>query len=219
MRTIVYVDGFNLYYRALKKRPQHRWLNLKALAEAVLRAENQVIKVNYYTARASGKLDPDLPRRQQTYFNALETVPEVEIVEGNFLAKKAWAQMAPAPQNGKPPFQPWPNVVRIVKTEEKGSDVNLGAHLVRDAYTGAFDVAAVVTNDTDLVEPVRIVAQDVGKPVGILSPDAQVAKSLADVASFQRFIRTGHLSDAQFPDVIPREGEADLQRPSTWVVR
>ena len=219
MRTIVYVDGFNLYYRALKKRPQYRWLDLKAMAEAVLQAQNQVIKVNYYTARASGKLDPEIPRRQQTYFNALETVSEIEIVEGNFLAKKAWAQMAPPPQGGKPPFQPWPNVVRIVKTEEKGSDVNLGAHLVRDAYTHAFDVAAVVTNDTDLVEPVRIVAKEVGKPVGILSPDAQVAKSLADVATFQRFIRTGHLSAAQFPDTIPRVGASDLQRPAKWAVR
>ena len=219
MRTIVYIDGFNLYYRALKKRPQYRWLNLKTMAEEVLAPENEVVRVNYYTARASGKLSPDTPRRQQIYFDALATVPEIEITLGRFLVTRPYAGLAPPPQGGKPSFQPWPNVVRIVKTEEKGSDVNLGAHLVRDAYTGAFDVAAVVTNDTDLVEPVRIVAQDVGKPVGILSPDAQVAKSLADVASFQRFIRTGHLSDAQFPDVISRDGEADLQRPSTWVVR
>ena len=219
MRTIVYVDGFNLYYRALKKRPQHRWLNLKVMAEAVLSAQNQIIKVNYYTARASGKLDPDTPRRQQIYFDALATVPEIETTLGKFLVTRPYAGLAPPPQGGKPPFQPWPSVVRIVKTEEKGSDVNLGAHLVRDAYTNAFDVAAVITNDTDLVEPVRIVVEEVRKPIGILSPDAQVARGLADVASFQRFIRTGHLSAAQFPDVIVRPGQPELRRPATWVAR
>jgi len=27
-RTYVYIDGFNLYYRLLKKAPQYRWLDI-----------------------------------------------------------------------------------------------------------------------------------------------------------------------------------------------
>ena len=51
MRTILYVDGFNLYFRALKAHPEYRWLNLKILAEEILNPENDLCAVKYYTAR------------------------------------------------------------------------------------------------------------------------------------------------------------------------
>ena len=41
--------------------------------------------------------------------------------------------------------------------EEKGSDVNLSAHLLNDVWKGLFDAAAVISNDTDLVTPIRMV--------------------------------------------------------------
>jgi uncharacterized LabA/DUF88 family protein len=59
--------------------------------------------------------------------------------------------------------------VWVDKTEEKGSDVNLASHLLRDAYTKRFEVAVLITNDSDLAEPVRIVAQEIGLPVGVES--------------------------------------------------
>jgi len=108
---------------------------------------------------------------------------------------------------------PFPDVAKVWKTEEKGSDVNLGSHLVRDAFQGQFDVAAVLSNDTDLVEPIRIVAEELGLPVGQLCPVPKPAGGLANVASFIRHIRIQHLQAAQFPDVIP--GTA-IVRPSTW---
>jgi hypothetical protein len=36
VRTVVYIDGFNLYYRRLKPSPQFTWLNLKALCDSIL---------------------------------------------------------------------------------------------------------------------------------------------------------------------------------------
>lgn len=84
MRTYIYVDGFNLYNRALKG-TAYKWLNLKVLCEHVLNPANEIIAVKYYTARVSGERDPDQPRRQQIYFNALETLPEISIYYGKFL--------------------------------------------------------------------------------------------------------------------------------------
>lgn len=63
-----------------------------------------------------------------------------------------------------------PKRVFVDKTEEKGSDVNIAAHLLRDAYNHAFEVAVLITNDSDLVEPVRIVRHELNLPVGILNP-------------------------------------------------
>ena len=51
--------------------------------------------------------------------------------------------------------------------------LNLTCHLVRDAFLNAFDVSVIVTNDTDLIEPIKIVWGETGKTVGLLSPVIQ----------------------------------------------
>lgn len=221
MRTTVYIDGFNLYYRQLKSRPQFKWLNLHKLTTEILDASNVVDKVRFFTARVSGKRDPEAPKRQQVYFDALATTPEVQIHLGNFLVTKTWAGLVPpdldpAKPNAKPPFMPWPSVVRVFKTEEKGSDVNLAAHLINDAYQDRFDVAAILTNDTDLVEPLRIVTKELGKTVGLITPVAKPATSLFRLAAFTLHIRDNHLAAAQFPDPIRRADDGEIAKPAAW---
>jgi len=217
MRTFVYIDGFNLYYRLLKENPQYKWLDLKALSTELLQPQNRILTVRYYTARILGRVDPSAPARQQIYLKALKTVPEITIHLGNFLVTKHWAGLVHPPQmqgGNVPQFSPpFPTVAKVWKTEEKGSDVNLGSHLVRDAFQGQFDVAAVLSNDTDLVEPIRIVVEELGLPVGLLCPVPKPAGGLARVASFIRHIRFQHLQAAQFPDAIP---ETAIVRPSIW---
>jgi hypothetical protein len=108
---------------------------------------------------------------------------------------------------------PFPVVAKVWKTEEKGSDVNLASHLIRDACEGNFDVAAVLSNDTDLLEPIRIVTEELGLTVGLLCPVPKPAADLAKGASFVRHIRVQQLSAAQFPDTVPG---TSFMRPATW---
>ncbi|MGA3081434.1 MAG: NYN domain-containing protein [Terracidiphilus sp.] len=217
MRTNVYIDGFNLYYRLLRENPQCKWLDLKALSTELLQPQNRIQTVRYYTARISGRVDPTAPARQQIYLDALRTVPEVTIHLGSFLVTRPWAGLVHPPQmrGGTVPqfIPPFPTVAKVWKTEEKGSDVNLGSHLVRDAFQGKFEVAAVLSNDTDLAEPIRIVAEELCLSVGLLCPVAKPSGGLANVASFIRHIRIQHLQAAQFPDAIPG---TSIVRPSTW---
>jgi hypothetical protein len=131
MRTIVYVDGFNLYYLRLRRQPHFKWLNLKALADGVLDPKFTVEKVKYYTAHVSGRLNPGAPARQQIYLDALATVSQIETYFGNFLYSEKWAYLVRPPQ-AKPSDYTWPAVlpdlVWVARTEEKGSDVNLATH-------------------------------------------------------------------------------------------
>ena len=125
-RTIVYIDGFNLYYRALKG-TAHKWLNIAAMSAAVLPAGHQIQAINYYTAHVSGRVDPGAPRRQHVYLQALETLPRVAIYYGNFLATQRWAGLVQPPKfrpSFTLPHGAAPNVAHVWKTEEKGSDVN-----------------------------------------------------------------------------------------------
>ncbi len=227
MRAIFYIDGFNFYFLRTRDQPQYKWLNMKALADLIVPAGTAVTRVNYYTAPVSGKIDHDAPKRQQTLLSALRTVPEVAIHNGRFLYSEKWAGLIQPPQ-ARPLGYAWtlpaPAVVLVAKTEEKGSDVNLGAHLVRDAFTNAFDVAYVITDDTDLVEPIRIVTQEANRPVCIVAPCRSrsihrpvPAPSLEKVSSFKHYIDDAELAASQFPNVIARPGKAPLSKPPTWV--
>ncbi len=216
-RTIVYLDGFNLYYRALKG-TRHKWLDVVALSRAALPAGTQVERVNYYTARISGRVDPSAPARQHAYLRALATLPEVAVHYGNFLVSQKWAGLVQPPEFRPPcalPSGVVPQVACVWKTEEKGSDVNLGVHLVRDAFRVAFEMAAVLTNDTDLVEPLRIVTEEVGLSVTLLSPVARPATSLAAVASAVRHVGP-YLGPCQLPDQILVPGRKPIIKPASW---
>lgn len=107
-------------------------------------------------------------------------------------------------------------MIKVLKYEEKGSDVNLGTHLVRDAFTNAFDVAVVLTNDSDLVEPIRITTSEAGKRVGLFAPVKFPNQSLINVSSFHLHIRTGHLARSQFSGQIKMPDGSVISKPPSW---
>jgi uncharacterized LabA/DUF88 family protein len=216
MRTVVYVDGFNLYYRALKN-SRHKWLNLCAVCEAALPKICNIVAINYYTARVSGSRNPSSPKDQNTYLRALGTLLNLTVHFGNFQVTNAWMPLVEPIQFWPPGVTPYPIPISIcaAKTEEKGSDVNLGAHLVRDAFAGRFEHAAIVTNDTDLKEPIRMVVQEANLPVTLLTPSDKPAKSLKDLATDVRHLNP-YLGVSQFPDpVIGRDGRL-IAKPADW---
>lgn len=216
MRTIVYVDGFNLYYRALKG-SIYKWLNLSQLSTLALPAAHNIVAINYYTARVSGRVDALAPARQQAYFNALSSIPNLSIYQGRFQVNDTFmfltqpTEFRPAVAN----INPNPRYAKVVKTEEKGSDVNLGVHLVRDGFQGKYEHAVIITNDTDLEEPMRIVSQELGLPITLLTPVSKPATSLKNQAANVIAITTHHLAHSQFPDTLNVPGKV-VTKPATW---
>jgi hypothetical protein len=216
MKTVVYVDGFNLYYRALRKSP-HKWLDLNALCIAALPSSCNIVAINYYTARVSGQRNPASPKDQNTYLTALKTLSNLSIHFGNFQVTRKWMYLV-QPVDFRPSSSvsavPNPEFAYALKTEEKGSDVNLGAHLVRDALTGAFEHAAVITNDTDLEEPLRIVSIEANLPVTLLTPVDRPAEGLRRLVTHVRHIRP-YLGVSQFPDPVFGPKGA-IAKPADW---
>jgi uncharacterized LabA/DUF88 family protein len=108
--------------------------------------------------------------------------------------------------------------VTVIKTEEKGSDVNLATHLLNDGYKKAYDLAVVVSNDSDLVEPIKVVRNDLGIQVGILNPQRHPhyqSKELRRYASFMKPIRESVLAASQFPRVMT-DAVGTITKPATW---
>lgn len=208
MQTSIYVDGFNLYYRSLKGTP-YKWLDLQTMCRLILPARNTITSIKYFTARVKDRpTNIGQAQRQQVYLRALGTLPIVSIIYGSFLTTTVRMLLAHPPARGA-------RMVDVIKSEEKGSDVNIASHLLHDAHQGRFEVAVLVTNDSDLAEPIRLVTQELGLPVGVLYPGKQQSRVLCRYASFVRPIRTGVLAASQFsPDLTDQHGV--FQKPATW---
>ena len=207
MDTYVYIDGFNLFYGAVKDTP-YKWLDISRLCNFLLPNSN-ISKIKYFTARISARPDdPSKPTRQQIYLRALRTIPIVEIIYGSFLTKNVSLPLE-ASKTGKMKF------VKVIRTEEKGSDVNLAVHMITDGYKGLYDSAVMVTNDSDLVEAIRIVKNELGKSVGILNPQQHPSSRLVKHATFIKQIRTGTLKASQFPNTLS-DAKGTFRKPKEW---
>ena len=207
MRTPVYIDGFNLYYRALKG-TTYKWLDLKKLVTHLLQPHHQVVEIKYFTATVSGIFDPNQPTRQKTYIRALQKyIPQLSVYYGHFLSHPVNAPNAPLTSP--------PTFARVIKTEEKGSDVNLAVHVLNDAWLDKYDCAVIISNDSDLAEPLRLIKSQNRKKIGLISPLIQghPSRELQKHADFVKRIRKGVLKISQLPDPIPG---TTIHKPGLW---
>ena len=208
MKTIVYVDGFNLYYGAVKGTP-YKWLDIARLCQSLL-PKSQIVQIKYFTALVKSRPhDPNQPQRQQIYLRALRTIPNLEIILGRFLTHERDMPLAGNPHGRQ-------RYARVIKTEEKGSDVNLAIHLLNDGYQGSYETAAVVSNDSDLAEAIRIVRDVLHKPVIVLNPFPKSASfELRKTATFVKPIRKGVLGASQFPRTM-KDTKGTFFKPKEW---
>jgi len=207
VKTIIYVDGFNLYYGSVKDTP-YKWLNIHRMCELLL-PKNLILGIKYFTAKiVSRPDDPQKPIRQQIYLRALRTLPNCKIFYGHYLSHKVFMPLA-NPQRGQPKY------VEVIKTEEKGSDVNLAVNMLHDGYQRRYELAVVVSNDSDLLAPIRIVQNNLGLQVGILNPQEHPSKVLKKEALFMKKIRPGVLRASQFPTTLV-DAKGSFYKPKEW---
>ena len=204
MKANIYVDGFNLYYGAVKGTP-YRWLNIAAMCRLLL-PRDHINQIKYFTALVDPRPnDPGQPARQKTYLRALRTIPNLSIILGSFLTHEVMMLRA-APGSG---------YERVIKTEEKGSDVNLATHLLVDGYNNDYEIAVVVSNDSDLLEPIKVVTSQLNKKVGLLNPQKHPSRVLQPHVLFIKNVRQGVLSKSQFPDTLT-DARGSFSKPALW---
>ena len=212
MKTNVYIDGFNLFYGCLKGTP-HKWLDLSAFAAASFPPpRNQINRIRYFTAHVKARAnDLQQPIRQQTYLRALRTLPHLTIHLGSYLEKPTRMILHPPPTTG-------PKTVQVMKSEEKGSDVNIATYLLVDAFDNDYEAAVVVSNDSDLAEPIRLVRQKFKKKVLVLHPCRPGRKpsfELRKVAAKSMMLDISLLPACQLPQTLT-DGVGTIHKPAAW---
>ena len=206
-RTNVYVDGFNLYYGALKDTP-YRWLDLGALCARLL-PQDRINRIRYFTAKVSARPDnPNAPQRQQVYLRALSTIPGLSIHYGHYLTHPARMPLTHPRQGG-------PRTIEVLKTEEKGSDVNLATFLLLDAFKRDCETAVVISNDSDLKLPIEVAQAELGLRVGVVNPHPAHRRSRALRPTFFKQLRTSALVACQLPPVLSDE-HGKIRKPPRW---
>jgi uncharacterized LabA/DUF88 family protein len=205
-----------LYYNTFKgklnaENIQYKWLNLEKLIPWIVSKKykkNTFVKTKYYTAHVSGKEDPGKLERQNVYLNTLKSYCEqTEIYYGKYIVKESYRTKVNK-------VFPFPSKVKVFLPEEKGSDVNLASHMLFDAFRNKFEVAVLVSNDSDLEEPLRIITEEFDKKVIIVQPKhVNTSKSLLkysfDVLRFDK----SDLKECQLPLDIPY---TKYHKPNEW---
>jgi uncharacterized LabA/DUF88 family protein len=218
MRTVIYVDGFNLYYSVLR-RTNLKWLDLVALfRDHVLDSNAQLLEVRYYTAPILARMsdDPQSVQRQRIYLQALRKMHpnQLKIIEGRIAVTTPFQRLV-RPIAGASDI----SRVQVYDFNEKKTDVNLASDLLAGAWTGAFDQAVICSNDTDL-EPALATLRKYHPQLrlGIVAPvrgsdNRYLAADLKQHADWSKALSMVHISNAQLPERIPA---SSLRRLETW---
>lgn len=209
MLTSVYIDGFNLYYGAVKRTP-FKWLDLRRMIERVF-PNDDIREIHYFTALVqSFPVNPGAPERQQIYWRALRTIRGLHMQEGAFRTRTIRRPLVESPEEQ-------PIFVAVRHPEEKKSDVNLATRLVADAAQNKFEQAVVLSNDSDFSTALQCVRDEFGKHVVLLSPnesdDPHV--DLKNSANSVRRLRRSTLASSQFADRI-RDQKGEFSKPGSW---
>lgn len=132
----------------------------------------------------------------------------VAIHYGYFFTHNVRMRLAEPKTNG-------PRTAKVVKTEAKGSNVNLASHLLLDASQRDCDVAVVISNDSDLRVPIRIAEQQLGVTVGIVNPQPAKSRSRVLRGTFFKQLRPSILEHCQLPEVMSDQ-YGQINKPTRW---
>lgn len=201
-RVIVYIDGFNLYF-GLKDKGWKRyyWLNLKKLAENLLKSNQKLICTKYFTSRVS--LPPDKQRRQALFIEALETLDNFYIFFGTY-------------QDNEIVCRRCGNI--FLKANEKMTDVNIAVEMLTDAFLNKYDKAILISADSDLSAPIKkLKTLFPDKKIIVAFPPARFSYHLSKLAHSNFIIGRKKIADSIFPDEILKKDGFNLKKPKSWL--
>jgi len=200
-RIIVYVDGFNLYF-GLKEAgfDNCKWLDIHKLVNALLKPTQELILIKYFTSRVNN--NPDKQKRQTTFIEALET-RGIKVFYGHF--QSGFVECKRCGAN-------WPTY------NEKMTDVNIATQMIIDAYQDRYDMAMLISGDSDLVPPIKAIHEYfTQKRTFVAFPPKRYNSSVSAVAKGSLTIGRKKLIDSQFPEEVQKKDGFVLKKPKEWL--
>lgn len=207
-RTIVYVDGFNLYFGVLKARPNLKWFDIPSFMDNIRRGDI-VTKVKYFTAIVDPDEETLRQARQKLYIQALNRNDRVEVIYGKYQEREVCCK-AHCRQNY---FIP----------EEKKTDVSIAVHMVSDAIDGQMERIVLVSGDSDLEPALKWIRKRfVHIPISVYVPEFEPDGRMRRNDSYRHLgidttiLPTKNILAFQLPESIALGSGRSLRRPTEW---
>lgn len=227
-KTIVYIDGYNLYYSRLKNTP-YKWLDIVTLfRDQILKPQDpsaEVIAVKYFTAPVMATYARHGARSEQAqtqYLRALKAKYEcIEVINGFHIFEPTMLPVFVKDMGASKD-----NLAPVWLIEEKQTDENLSLQVYRDAIKGHCEQVVICSNDSDVEPVLKLLAQDtpevtVGLVLPLREPGPDAArrfsnKRLVGKAQWVRhYIRDQELANSQLPQNIPTKKKPAC-KPAHW---
>jgi uncharacterized LabA/DUF88 family protein len=212
-RLVGYIDGFSLYY-GLREEGWKRfyWLNLWALVDNLHAEGTELIKVKYFTSGVSATShDPDKPKRQQAYLKALGSLPNLQIIYGRYELRPQECPYCRSAQTCSQCGLPQEKHI------EKKTDVNIAVELVTDAVYRNFDVAILISGDSDLTPALMRARQFAkGSIFMVAYPPNRISNELGRAANYSFMIGRAKFNKSLFPDTVQTGAGQSVTRPQEW---
>lgn len=200
-RVIAYIDGFNLYFGLREKGwKKYYWLNVRQVALQLLKPHQILTATKYFTSIISGP--PDKQRRQATFLEALATLPDFHLYHGHYLTDSVTCKRCG---------------FAYTTHHEKMTDVNIATELLCDAFADTYDVALLISADSDLVSPIkRVRCLFPRKRIIVVFPPARRSNALKNAAHILLHLDQSTLARSVFADQVTNAAGYVLHRPSSW---
>lgn len=201
-RVITYIDGFNLYHGLIDSQLRtSRWLDLGALSKSLLRPSQQLVLTRYFTTRVRGNAAKTA--HQSTFVDALSARGQIDIDFGHFLSKS---------------MRCWHCGTTWQRNEEKKTDVNIAVRLLEDAFDDRFEVAIIVSGDSDLVPPIQSVqTRFPDKRLLVAFPPGRSSHELRKVAHAAFRIPKSKITAHRLPNPVVTPAGVALHAPAGWL--
>jgi uncharacterized LabA/DUF88 family protein len=200
-KVIVYIDGFNLYF-ALEEKKWYgfMWLDPVALAKNLAGPDRELVRVNYFTARI--KQPADKKAQQTSYLDALATLPDLDIHEGDYKENSVMCHGC---------GRNWRD------DKEKQTDVNIAVRMLLDAHTpDKVDDLILITADSDQCPTIKAV-QSLGKRVVIILPPGRDQYLEVKIAADSHLELTAKkLKKCLLPTQVVRQDGFVIQKPAAY---
>ena len=201
-RVIAYIDGHNLYNGMLdiKWPRKYLWLNVYGLIKSIIAINQEIVVVRYFSSLRDNEKPNTL--RKKAYLEALDALPNCEVIRGKYILEDNYC----------------PRCKRGFKEyKEKMTDVNMVIQLLKDADNNMFDVAFLLTGDSDLVPAVREVkAANNNKRIVSIFPPMRTSDDLKEVVDAHFRIGRANIAQNPLPNKVKIGGGMYIERPSEW---
>jgi uncharacterized LabA/DUF88 family protein len=196
----VYIDGFNLYFGMRAAGFDHcKWLDVYALSVMLKNDDHNLNVVKYFTARVSDTTSKG--KRQSVYIDALMTTP-VQFVYGQYRPEE---------------IECYECFNTFTHSKEKMTDVNIATHMIVDAYKDEYDVALLISGDSDLVPPVKAIKELFpNKEILVAFPPLRESNELRKCADSVFVIGKKKIEQCLLPNEVENKYAFKIKKPKEW---